>query len=209
MNRINEINLKGRYKSRREFLQLAAGLGLSSLAADKVEGAEISRIEFKVLNKNTRIDIGNEGNEIIKKAYEIGHKYEKQHGGCARCTVAALQDAIPFIPKNEDVFRTACCLDGGATPTTMQNCGAFTGSGIIIGYLCGTNAFGNTGLSHKLINKVYEKFKEAYGSVLCRDVKKKAKSNCPEVVGKAVSWAAEILLKQFTQNLRLKNVKRK
>lgn len=186
------------YKGRREFLQLA-GVGLlATLLSRKTEGAEIRRVEFKMLDKNTQIDIGHRAKEIIEKAYKLGHEYEGKHRGCCRCTVAALQGAIDFIPNDEDVFRTACCLDGGATPTGIHSCGGFTGSGIIIGYLCGTAPFGNTGLSHKLIREVYEKFKDAYGSVLCKDVRKKGKGNCPEIVGRAARWTTEIILRQFT-----------
>ena len=186
------------YRSRRELLELASIGLLSTLLSRKTEGAETYKPEFKVLDKNSQINIGHRGKEIIGKAYELGHEYEAKHGGCCRCTVAALQGAIEFIPKNENIFRTACCLDGGATPTGIQNCGAFTGSGIIIGYLCGADAFGNTSLSHKVMRQVYEKFKEAYGSVLCRDVRKKGKGNCPEVVGRATRWTTEAILKQFT-----------
>jgi len=186
------------YKHRREFLELA-GVGLlSALVTHKAEGAEIRGVQFKAFDKNTQIDVGHRGKEIIEKAYKLGHEYEKKHGGCCRCTVAALQDAIEFIPKNEDVFRAACCLDGGATPAGMQNCGAFTGSGIIIGYLCGTGPFGDTSLAHKLIHAVYERFKKTYKSVLCKDVKKKGEHNCPEIVGKATEWTAEAILRQFT-----------
>ena len=185
--------------NRRKFLQLAVGSGIGSLLIAGVEGPEVSKVEFEPFDEKTQIDIRIDvGKEIIKKAYEIGHKYEKTHRGCCRCTVAALQDAIEFIPKNKDVFRTACCLDGGATPTKIANCGAFTGSGIIIGYLCGTNPFGNTDLSHRLIHEVYERFKKEYGSVLCKEIRKK-NSDCPDVVGKAASWAAEAILRQFTR----------
>ena len=186
------------YKGRREFLQLA-GVGLlGALVPQRSEGTETYKGEFKVLNKNTQIDIGHRTKEIIEKAYKLGHEYEGKHKGCCRCTVAALQGAMEFIPKDEDVFRTACCLDGGATPTKIHSCGGFTGSGIIIGYLCGTDPFGDTKLSHKLIHEVYEKFKDAYGSVLCKDVKKKGKGKCPEVVGRAAGWTTEIILRQFT-----------
>jgi len=189
---------KNLYKNRREFLELA-GVGLlSALVIHKAEGAEIRGVQFKALDKNSQIDIGHRAKEIIEKAYKLGHEYEKKHGGCCRCTVAALQDAIEFIPKNEDVFRAACCLDGGATPTGMQNCGAFTGSGIIIGYLCGTGPFGDTSLAHKLIHAVYEGFKETYETVLCKDVRDKGKGDCPEIVARATRWTAEAILRQFT-----------
>jgi hypothetical protein len=34
--------------------------------------------------------------------------------------------------------------------------------------------------------------------VLCKDVREAADGNCPDVVGKAAKWTAEILLKEFT-----------
>jgi len=183
---------------RRKFCELA-GVGLlSALLTNKVEGAEICQVQFKALDKDTQIDIGHRGKEIIEKAYRLGYEYEKTYRGCCRCTVAALQNAIEFIPKNKDIFRAACCLDGGATPTGMQNCGAFTGSGIIIGYLCGTGPFGNTRLAHKLIRTVYKGFKETYESILCKDVRDKGKRDCPEIVARATRWTAEAILIQFT-----------
>lgn len=186
------------YRRRREFLELA-GMGLlSTLLSRRTEGAETYKPEFKVLDKNSQIDIGHRGKEIMEKAYKLGHEYEGKHRGCCRCTVAALQGAIEFIPKDENIFRTACCLDGGATPSGIHSCGGFTGSGIIIGYLCGAGPFGDTSLSHKVMHQVYEKFKDAYGSVLCKDVKEKAKRDCPEVVAKAARWTAEAILRQFT-----------
>ncbi len=173
---------------------------LSTLLSRRTEGAETYKPEFKVFDKNSQIDIGHRGKEIIEKAYKLGHEYEGKHRGCCRCTVAALQGAIEFIPKDENVFRTACCLDGGATPTGIHSCGGFTGSGIIIGYLCGAGPFGDTSLAHKLIHEVYERFKDTYGSVLCKDVRKKGKGNCPEIVGRAARWTTEIILRQFTKD---------
>ncbi|MEA3345688.1 MAG: C-GCAxxG-C-C family protein [Chloroflexota bacterium] len=141
--------------------------------------------------------------EIIEKAYEKGYEYEEKYHGCARCTVAALQDSIDFVPKDKDVFQAASCLDGGATPTGEASCGAFTGSGMIIGYLCGMGSERfreERDRSHELIHEVYEKFKEEYGSCLCKDIKKKMEQyedKCPRVVGKAAAWTAEIILREF------------
>lgn len=187
-------------QSRRTALRLASGGLLGALVAAESKGAQKPKAEFKVFDKNTRIDIGTRGKAIMAKAYKLGHEYEGRHGGCCRCTVAALQGAIDFIPEDKNVFRTSCCLDGGATPTGIQSCGGFTGSGIIIGYACGTDPFGNTSLSHKLIHELYRKFKDAYGSVLCKDVRAKARSNCPKVVGTAARWTTEIILRQFTNH---------
>lgn len=105
---------------------------------------------------------------------------------------------------SDDVFRAASCLDGGATPVGVQNCGGFTGSGIVIGHLCGGisrdgDTFkGDSRLAHALLHRVYAYFKDAYGTVLCQDVRKGAKGGCPEVVGKAAQWAAIAILQEFT-----------
>ena len=186
-------------KNRREVLMLGGAGLLGGLMTQNVEGAERRQAKFKVLGENDRIDIGNKGNDIIEKAYKLGFELEKKHGGCARCTVAALQKSIEFVPGNKALFRTASCLDGGATPRGVQNCGAFTGSGMVIGWVCGNEKFGNTRLSHKLIRKVYERFEAEYGSVLCKDVRTKANKDCPKVVGTAAKWTAEVLLRQFTE----------
>jgi len=107
-----------------------------------------------------------------------------------------LQSAIEFVPKKKGLFRAASCLDGGATPTGIRNCGAFTGVGIFIGWTCGLENFGNPSLSHRLIRQVCQHFQQAYGSVLCRDVRKAVKGNCPQAVGRAAQWMAKVLLRQ-------------
>lgn len=116
-----------------------------------------------------------------------------------------MQAAIPFVEFSEDIYRAASCLDGGATPVGVQNCGGFTGCGIVIGHLCGAisrdgDKFqGDSKLAHKLLHEVYAHFKKAYGTVLCQDVKKGAKSDCAEVVGRAAKWAAEAIVREFTE----------
>jgi len=186
--------------SRRRFATLTgAGIGLALVGAP-CTGSECRQTRG-ILKQGDKIDIGGKGEEIIDKAYELGHEFEKKHGGCAQCTLAALQDAIPFVAVDEDVFRAASCLDGGATPTGLQNCGAFTGSAMVIGHLCGRTRKkefqGGSGFSHDLIRKVYQQFKQEYGSVLCQDVRKGAEGDCPKVVGTAAKWTAEVLLKEF------------
>ena len=116
--------------------------------------------------------------------------------------MAAVQDGVPFVEVDKDLFRGACCLDGGATPTGVQNCGGFTGAGMVIGHLCGRTRddkfHGSGNLAHELIRQVYERFKEKCGSVLCKDVREAFKHDCPEVVGNAAKWTAEALLREFT-----------
>ena len=185
--------------TRRKFLQ-SAGVWLIAcgLNVENVRATSMDETEFKVLNENDRIDIGDRGNEIIQKAYDLGYLYEEKHMGCARCTVASLQDAIDFLPADEELFRASSRLDGGSTPTNLANCGSFTGSGMVIGWMCGTQRFGDNSLSHDLIHKVHKYYEEEYGSVICKEVRKSSNGKCPEVVGKAAKWTTEILLKQFT-----------
>ncbi len=185
--------------SRRKFLQsagvmlMACGLNVEHVIADSE-----NKTAFKTLDESVKIDIGDGGKEMIQKAYDLGYKYEDEHRGCARYAVAALQDAIEFIQEDDSLFRAASCLDGGATPTKLANCGSFTGSGMLIGWVCGTQRFGDNALSHDLIHKVHKCFVKEYGSVICEEVRNSADEKCPEVVAKAAKWTTEILLKQFT-----------
>ena len=152
--------------------------------------------------KGPPFDVAGQEQKIIGEAYRLGHQYEKQYGGCAQCALAALQDAVPFLAADEGLFRGASCLDGGATPTGLQNCGSFTGAAMAIGYLCGRRRDakfeGTTKQSHKLIRKLYKEFEERYGSVLCKVVRERAGRDCPEVVGLAAKWTAQILLDEFS-----------
>jgi C_GCAxxG_C_C family probable redox protein len=186
--------------TRREIVRLTAagaGLGLVAGLCRKIRCAETDAPS----ERGQESDVAGRDQEIVEKAYRLGHQYEKQYGGCAQCTLAALQDAIPFLARDEGVFRGASSLDGGATPTGLQNCGSFTGAGMAIGYLCGrrrnTRFEGTTKQSHRLIRKLYQQYEERYGSVLCKDVREKAERDCPEVVGLAAKWTAQILLDEF------------
>ena len=67
--------------SRRRFVRLA-GAGLATaLGSSLCRGAEEQKKSPKVLKRGDKVDVGGKGKEIIQKAYELGHKYEKDHGG--------------------------------------------------------------------------------------------------------------------------------
>lgn len=202
MNRTSHTNPQESTRTSRRRLLCATGAGLGLLLGRTLPAAGQSTETTKVLKRGDTVEIEDKAEEIIQKAYELGYEYEKQHGGCARCTVAALQDAIPFVAVDESLFRGSTCLDGGATPTGTQNCGAFTGSGMVIGHVCGSTRRetfeGDAKLAHQLIHEVYHHFKEEYGTVLCEDVRKGAERDCPKVVGRAAQWVTEALLKEFT-----------
>lgn len=190
--------------NRRElFHSVTAGLAWTLVPSEGAAAATTAAATDPepLLRRGERVDVAGREAQIIQDAYQLGYDYEKRFGGCCQCAVAALQDALPFVPADVGLFRAASCLDGGATPTGIQNCGSFTGVGMIIGHLCGRTRnetfFGDKRLSQELLRNVYHCFQERYGSVLCKDVRAAAKADCPQVVGLAARWAAEVLLEAF------------
>jgi hypothetical protein len=177
---------------RRAFLGAVAGsAGASPLAAQAP----------KPLTEQDRIDIGGKGKEIIDSAYQLGRDYYAKYGNCAQSSLAAIQDSVPFVPKDEVVFLASTALSGGATRTRNASCGGFTGCGLAIGSVCGrsrANFGGKAPLSGQLLLQVHDNFVTAYGDVICNDIRTKVEAKCGDVVGKAAAWGAEALLKQFT-----------
>jgi hypothetical protein len=151
------------------------------------------------LSAEWKFNVGDRGAQIVEHAKALGREYEKKYRNCAQCTVAALQGAIEFVPKSGDAFLAATCLAGGATKTGEANCGGFTGAGIVIGLLCGRprDRFGDP-QGGALAGKVFTEVAARYERVLCRVVKEKAGNDCVEVVARAAGWAAEAILKQFS-----------
>ena len=190
--------------TRRRFLTGAAGaVGSLLVGSNSLAGAPASADPAAAaLKKGSRLPIDGDPQALIQKAYDLGHRYEGKYGNCCQCTLAALQDALPFVQKDVNLFRAGCGLDGGSTPVGVQNCGSFTGAAMIMGYLTGRwrdeNGFiGGTGLAHRLTHRLYARYKEHYGTVLCQDVRKGVGGDCPQVVGRAARWAAEILIEEF------------
>lgn len=188
MNRRNVLKLSG------------AGLGAALMGGGKSCCSPEER--SGILKPGDKVNLKCDPEDIIQKAYELGFKYEKINGGCARCTVAALQDAVPFVTISEELFRGSTSVDGGATPTGIQSCGAFTGAGMIIAYTCGSTRVGerfsgDTKLAHALMYKLHDQFVKKYGSVLCADIREVMDENCMEVVGLSAQWAAEVLISEF------------
>lgn len=183
--------------SRRALLRLAAVGGGSALAAGATEPAP-----GRLLTETDRFNIGDRGPQMVARAQALGREYMTQHGNCAQCTIAALQDSIEFVPKDERLFLAATCLHGGVTAARNASCGGFTAAGIVIGGLCGRSRdkFGDPGamrLATRLIREVATQWDQTYGGVICKDVRAKVSNQCAEVVARAAGWAAEALLKQF------------
>ncbi|MGE5620392.1 MAG: C-GCAxxG-C-C family protein [Sphingomonadaceae bacterium] len=160
--------------------------------------------------------------ERIEKAYRLGSEYERVYRGCGQCITAALQET--FDVPDPAVFKAASAFAGGVGLTGDGCCGAYLGAAMVISSLRGrvredfADAGGARRESFRLVQRLREGFIREYGSVICRDIHTKilgrpyyladpdemAKfdaagghgERCPEVVGKAARWAAEIILEE-------------
>lgn len=152
-------------------------------------------------------------------AYELGKRYERTYRGCGQCVVAAPQDT--FGVRDDHIFKAATGLSGGGALTCEGSCGAYVGALLVLGSLWGRerdkfeDPEGVRFRTHKLAKKFRDKYIQEYGSVVCRDVQTKIVGrpfyladpdefkkfhdagahdvHCPEVVGKAARWMAEII----------------
>jgi C_GCAxxG_C_C family probable redox protein len=156
---------------------------------------------------------------LMKKAYKLGFEYEKVYKGCSQCVLAAVQDL--FGEKNDDVFRAASGLAGGAGLCGDSGCGAYSGGILALSQLHGRvrenflDPERTRRKSFDLAKRLHDRFIAEYGSVICRDIQQKIlgrgyylrdpeefekfekagahAEKCPSVVGNAAGWVAEIL----------------
>jgi len=156
---------------------------------------------------------------MLKKAYDLGFKYEKDYTNCAQCVIAAVHDVLDM--RNDDIFKAACGLAGGLAICGDSACGALSGGVLVIGEIFGRERKefedrGKTKKSVAISKRLHDKFMDEYGSCICSGVQEKVygrsfnlwdandveefekagahTDKCPDVVGKAASWAVEILL---------------
>lgn len=159
---------------------------------------------------------------VAEKAYELGKYYEKTYRGCSQCVIAALQDA--FDIRNDDIFKASTGLAGGSALSGDGGCGAYVGALMVLGHLVGrerdnfADPEGVRFTTHRLSGEFRKKFIDEYGSIICRNIQTKVLGryyyladpqefekfhnagahdiHCPEVVGKAARWMAEIIQKE-------------
>ena len=160
--------------------------------------------------------------ERAKKAFELGFKYEQDYGGCAQCTMAAVQNVLKS--RNDDVFKAATGLVGGIGLVGKGTCGALIGGGLALGYRFGreysnfADPKGTRYIACELVAQLYDRFLEEYGSGSCHDIQTKLfgraytlrdkkeleefkkdgghKDKCPTVVGKSAQWTVEMILEE-------------
>jgi hypothetical protein len=91
--------------------------------------------------------------------------------------VAALQDTLEI--KNDDIFKSATGLAGGAGLAGDSGSGAYIGAILVLSSLVGRdrNNFSNPGgvrlKNLQIVRKFREKFIQEYGSVVCRNIQNK------------------------------------
>lgn len=156
--------------------------------------------------------------KLIEKAYLLGYEYEQKYGNCPQCTVAAIQDTFGIL--DDSIFKAVYGLGAGIGLCAKGNCGAMTAAILAISYLQGRDrqSFyeGRFPECYALSRKMMQNFESKYGSSFCNGVQKNIfgrsfdltdpqqftafeeagghRDKCPEVVGSAARWVAEMIV---------------
>jgi C_GCAxxG_C_C family probable redox protein len=157
---------------------------------------------------------------VAEKAYRLGRKYEAAYKGCSQCVLAAIQDV--FNMRDDAIFKAASGLTGGGGICGDGSCGAYAGGILALSQLSGRtrddfeDKAGASMKSFLLAQRLRQRFIEEFGSVVCRNIQHRIfgrpyylmdpddlekfekagghSDKCPDVVGKAAQWAAEIII---------------
>jgi C_GCAxxG_C_C family probable redox protein len=111
---------------------------------------------------------------LVSKARKLGFAYERDYRGCAQCTIAAVQDVLGV--KNDAVFKAASGLAAGGGLLCVGFCGGYTGGVMMMSSLFGRrrDKFDDDRderyASFHMANALHDRFKEKYGSVICREI---------------------------------------
>lgn len=155
--------------------------------------------------------------ELREKMMRLGVENEAKYGGCAQCVLLTLsQTALDIDPK---VIQSATALMAGGV-RSGNSCGAFNGALMALSCVLGRSPEHMEdlqGVSDTVVpaRKLYQKFMDEYGSVLCRDIQYKIMGKsyrmydpedakrfledgghddkCTNVVAKACVWVIEVL----------------
>ena len=156
------------------------------------------------------------------KAYELGKEYEKSYKGCSQCVVAALQDALNIRNDQVFKAATGLAGGGSGTTdgSCGAYAGAIMVLGSLLGRerdkFDDFESIAPDSRAFTMMRKFRDKYIQEYGSVICRNIQTKIlgrpyyiidpddfrkfeeagghdDSGCPEVVGKAARWMAELI----------------
>ena len=146
--------------------------------------------------------------------------FEKQYHGCAQCVLGALMETFPLI-RHPAAFKSATGLAGGVGLTVEGSCGGLTGGAMALSLFYGRelenikDPKGRRFVSYRLAAQLHKRFVEEYGTSICGKIHQQVMGQtyrlnrpdewdqfieagghsvkCPQVVGKAARWTAEII----------------
>ena len=157
--------------------------------------------------------------EKLQKVQDLAYKYEAERGSCPQCVLSAIMETLEI--GSPEIVQAADALAGGTALSAQGTCGALVGGLMAISSIVGrTYKDFSAGERKRRVfqysKKLYDKFIEEYGSILCKDVHQKLfgrtfnlmdkndytefermgahVDKCPIVAGKVARWAAEIIL---------------
>jgi len=156
--------------------------------------------------------------ELMTRASKLAFEYERDYGGCSQCVLAAVKGSLGVV--SDDVFQAATGLAGGLG-LQGKACGALTGGAMALGCFYGRDLAhfddqaGMRFTTLRMVEKLFNKFKEEYGSVDCFDIQTKLMGRhfplaipgmrelfleagghddkCTMVCAKSAEWIVEIL----------------
>lgn len=111
--------------------------------------------------------------ELVERAKTLAEELHKTYGGCAQMTLKALQEVLGLTDLGS--FKAASALSGGVT-LAGEVCGALLGAVMAIGLALGREKLEPTSQSTNYARamdtgiKVFNRFKEEFGGVRCRDI---------------------------------------
>lgn len=108
--------------------------------------------------------------ELLKRVEESAYNYEKAYHGCSQCVLQAIQDHLKV--GNEATFRSASALAAGVA-LMGDSCGALVAGMVTLGLVFRRQKiedFPHLAGSFVPARTLYARFREEFGSCLCRDV---------------------------------------
>ena len=158
------------------------------------------------------------------KAYHLAFKYEAERGSCPQCVLAALMETLNV--GDPATIKAIDAMAGGTALSTNGTCGALVGGLAAISSIAGRDykSFSAGERKRRVFaysKKLYDKFIEEYGSLVCKDVHMKLfgrtfnlldskeydefekagahVDKCPSVAGNVAKWTAEIIIDELKQ----------
>jgi hypothetical protein len=179
---------------------------------------------------------GHTKREAMELAFKLGFDSEYNLFSCSQSTFHAITTVLGY--RNGQLFKALSPFENGGADTGLNSCGAFSGALAVFGLFFGRDysmgqrvqiSLKGPRLGEKLLNR----FLEAYGSAICKDIQTKclgfstrflkdAKFDqaaferfeaagghrivAPTVVGRAAYWAVDIIWAELSADQDLSGI---